>query len=90
MIKGKRWDNPNDEMPQPGQYGKSSNGKWYGCPPQPLDDNGFPLVANLSQHEVIEHEDGTITVSPSIQIRRLHGKGEQWHGYLERGIWREA
>jgi len=25
--------------------------------------------AGLAKHEVIEHEDGTITVSPSIEVR---------------------
>ena len=39
-----------------------------------------------SNHEVSEHEDGTITVSPSILDPRPGG----WHGFLERGIWREC
>lgn len=33
-------------------------------------------------------EDGTITVSPSILIS--HWEGRSWHGYLERGVWREV
>lgn len=28
----------------------------------------------IADHDVTEHEDGTIT----------------WHGYLERGLWREV
>lgn len=36
-------------------------------------------------HQVTEHEDGTITVTPSIQCRVCG-----WHGYLERGVWREV
>lgn len=32
-----------------------------------------------------EHEDRTITVSPSI----LDGESG-WHGFLERGVWREV
>jgi hypothetical protein len=39
-------------------------------------------------HTIVEHEDGTITVSPSILVTGSHGK--QWHGYLERGVWREV
>ncbi len=43
-------------------------------------------LGDLRKHAVTEHEDGTITVSPSILI-----KGRTtWHGYLERGIWREC
>lgn len=34
---------------------------------------------------VTQHEDGSITASPSI----LDG-GSGWHGYLERGVFREV
>lgn len=82
MIEGKRRDRPDDSIFEPGEYGKLSDGNWYGCPPE------TDLHCNLSGHEVVEHEDGTITVSPSILITgRL---GLQWHGYLERGWWREV
>lgn len=62
---------------------------WYACAP-----NG--QSCNLHGHKVEEHEDGTITVSPSIRISRSIGKGanktevELWHGFLERGVWRNA
>jgi hypothetical protein len=41
---------------------------------------------------VVEHEDGTITVSPSILVSTSRdGKPlEVWHGFLERGVWRVA
>jgi hypothetical protein len=39
-------------------------------------------------HTVTEHEDGTITVSPSILDERP-GCGT-YHGWLERGVWRDA
>lgn len=86
---GKRQDYPNDDkLPMPGEYGLAGDGHWYGAPPVPLDEYDMPLVANLSAHQVIEHKDGTVTVSPSILV------GEQgrrlWHGYLERGVWREV
>lgn len=44
------------------------------------------LYATLGGHSVIEHDDGTITVSPSILVTGHDGR---WHGYLERGTWRE-
>lgn len=56
------------------------DGKWYGVTP-----NG--LYAGLGKHDVTEHEDGTITVSPSILTR---GHNREWHGYLERGVWRDV
>lgn len=41
------------------------------------------------QHTFVEHDDGTLTVSPSIQ---MYGEMRRptWHGYLERGVWREC
>lgn len=62
-----------------GDYGKL-NGVWMAHAP------GGGL-GDLSQHDVVEHEDGTITVSSSILIE--NGK-VQWHGYLERGVWRRV
>lgn len=83
MMQGKRRDYDDDAIPQPGEYGKNSVGKWYGVPP-----NEPELIANLSRHDVIEHPDGTITVAPSILVTLPHKK-LSWHGYLERGIWRK-
>jgi hypothetical protein len=37
----------------------------------------------LSSHKVEEHEDGTITVTPSILLAPRHG-------YLTRGLWKET
>ena len=49
------------------------------------------VQGNLANHEVTEHEDGTITVSPSILIETSWaGEPVTWHGYLERGVWREV
>jgi len=64
----------------PGDYGKIK-ATWYACTP-----NG--LLGNLANHEVTEYEDGTISVSPSILVDG--GQPDQWHGFLERGIWREV
>lgn len=44
-------------------------------------------LARCAKHDVMEHEDGTVTVSPSILAQGHHG---EWHGYLERGVWREV
>lgn len=81
-IVGKRQD-VDDTHPvlNAGEYG-NCDGFWMGVPP------GTDLLAGLSKHEVTEHEDGTITVSPSILVRDW--RGNQWHGYLERGVWREV
>lgn len=68
----------------PGEYSKLPDGTWYCCSP-----NGH--AGNLSRHTVVEHEDGTITVSPSILIKGgRDGSRELWHGYLERGVWRSC
>lgn len=71
---------------KPGEYGKVS-GHWYCCAPRVIPDDEFGFHGNLSAHQVTEHEDGTITVSPSILIT---GHDGSWHGYLEKGVWREV
>lgn len=67
----------------PGEYGQDSRdgNNWYACTP-----NGH--MGNLTAHDVTEHDDGTITVRPSILVS--DNRGELWHGYLERGVWREC
>jgi hypothetical protein len=68
---------------EPGMYGKDKDGHWLARVPSP----DF-LMGRLDAHDIIEHEDDTITVSPSILVERHDGK--TWHGYLERGVWREV
>lgn len=63
-----------------GDYGRHPNGTWFARPPG-------SHAGNLSSHQVTEHEDGTITVTPSILITNSDG---EWHGYLEGGVWREV
>ena len=87
-----------DALTEPGSYMHFYNditGKWcwFGvCPTERSDDPKSPffqpVVCALGAHDVVEHEDGTITVSPSIQVTRRIDEPELWHGYLERGIWR--
>lgn len=66
----------------PGDYGREADGTWmFRCP------NPDIHLGSLERHTVIEHPDGTITVSPSILIRQ----GEfSWHGYLKKGLWEEC
>lgn len=46
--------------------------------------------ARLEGWNVEHHDDGTITVSPSIDAK-MPGQPElDWHGYLERSVWREC
>ncbi len=82
-VRGKRVEiTPELIRLHPGEYGKDSvNGDWYGCPPD------TELLAGLRNHKVVEHEDGTITVSPSILVSNHTGC---WHGYLEQGYWRKV
>ena len=55
---------------------------WYVVTP-----NG--MLGCLASHQVVEHEDGTITVTPSILITG-GDSSKSWHGYLEHGAWREC
>lgn len=66
---------------EPGDYCKADDGTWLGVTPN-------DLLAGLAKHSVTEHEDGTITASPSIKV--VNGQGAEWHGYLERGVWRKC
>ena len=69
----------------PGEYGKSASGRWLVRPPNNAD--GRSACGALSTHIVVEHDDGTITVRPSI--KQTWGDGEElWHGFLEAGAWR--
>ena len=65
----------------PGEYGKWKDGTWYAETP-----NGY--TANLARHKVTEHEDGTISVTPSILVS--DDKADLWHGYLTQGVWSEC
>lgn len=66
----------------PGAYGSANGKDWFCTTP-----NG--MAGNLGLHQVTEHEDGTITVSPSILVTG-GATGESYHGFLERGVWRDC
>lgn len=57
----------------------NEDGVWYVRDPA-------GMIGSLRLHTVVEHDDGTITVSPSILDTGEHA----WHGFLERGVWREV
>lgn len=76
-------DTPPHEL-EPGDYAKYKGG-WFARIP----NGDLMLTANLARHAITEHEDGTISVSPSILCDK-GSRNESWHGYLERGIWREC
>ena len=67
-----------------GEYGRWQDIWWAVSP------NGH--CANLGGYDVTEHPDGTITVSPSIEVKSSR-EGQPfvvYRGYLERGVWRDA
>ena len=66
---------------QPGDYWRHTDGAWRAITP-----NGMPV--NLRDHPVDEHEDGTITVTPSIQ--QIASSRQRYEGFLARGAWREV
>jgi len=82
---------------EPGEYWKDENGHWWVAAPVPKYDS-IALFDEISTWKITEHEDGTITVTPSI----FWGMGgypnsppewaaaHTWHGYLTRGVWREV
>ena len=48
-------------------------------------------AGRLSDHEVEEHGDGTISVTPSVGMDgHRQGKLTQRHGCLARGVWTEC
>lgn len=77
------WNWTAEDAPQPGDYGKEPDDSWYCVTPS-------GRYGGLSKHQITEHEDGTITASPSILVSEPHIDDTPWHGYLERGIWREV
>lgn len=91
-------DNVNLNMPwEPGQYTGPVHGYtgdadavFFHLPvPPDHPDAGVRHITNSpGRHTFTEEEDGTLTVSPSILAVRPGGGG--WHGYLERGVWREV
>jgi|ERR1051326_745351 hypothetical protein len=91
-----------------GAYWKDGAGEWTVMTPN-------HRLGSIANHNVVEHEDQTITVSPSILVyahapvvytpeeraRMVDMVGEErvqmyergkpeYHGFLERGVWRSC
>lgn len=66
-----------------GGYAKASDGEWFVRPP------GTRMGASIVNHDVVEHDNETITVSPSIAYS-TPDRDDYWHGYLEHGVWRQV
>lgn len=65
----------------PGAYGSPDGKEWFCTTP-----NG--LFGSLHDYKIVQHEDSTISVIPSIVISQNHDlRGPVWHGFLTRGIW---
>ena len=80
---------PDDKIPlNPGEYAlfhrQNGDEAWLCNPP-----NGAG-PGSLEQHVVAVHEDGTISVTPSIQFNKNHPELPQWHGHLIKGSWLEC
>ena len=77
---------------RPGDYWKDTDGTWHGVTPT-------GLVCWLKKHHVEEHPDGTISVvqgpwgSNSILVKGasiIDGERKpDWHGAIEKGVWKE-
>jgi hypothetical protein len=83
-MQGRRIDDPGNGIygTEPGDYWQLPDGTWRGRNP----DNNF---SNLAGHDVVEHDDGTITVTPSI-LTTGGEDGKVWHGFLRGGEWVKA
>jgi hypothetical protein len=75
----------------PGDYGRATNertigrrtGWWEVTAP-----DGSSGSLNPDIHTITEHEDGTITVFPSLDYSKRPQGG--WHGWLNRGVFTAA
>ncbi len=102
MPNAEGWLDPS-EIARPGAYGRvdvqkvlagqvargypiTAEHPWCDWQVTTPDGHGGRLSPQI--HQVVEHENGTITVTPSIDMsQRVPGA---FHGYLTRGVWRTA
>lgn len=76
-----KWGESDGYKLNPGEYVKIIDGPMPWMANDPI--GGGPFSIGLKNHAVEEHEDGTITVTPSLYDTRPGG----WHGLLRRGVW---
>lgn len=78
---------------QPGDYIKVLGGPWTERLVQPLwvvrTPNGCLCYLNEG-HTFTEHDDGMLTVTPSIGCFKDANGSFAYHGFLEHGVWRDA
>jgi len=87
-TEGKRQDiDAEHPLLKPGEYGKDEQENWCFAVPDEEWIDGWGKMGGLDNHTVVEHADGTITVSPSILCGL--GEGRSWHGYLRAGVFEE-
>lgn len=98
-LLGRRVQWPDDMLPSeigellaPGDYVMRPGGAfWLLRAP-----NGDVGLLSGAEHTVEEHEDGTISVEPSLAYRGKEwhldfpGHRRGWHGWLRHGVWSEA
>jgi hypothetical protein len=78
----RRPDNYDWRQSEPGDYGFQD---WTGQRELYIRDP-FGVVGRITSHTVTEHEDGTVTVDPSIAPPDGAEPGA-FHGWLRRGVW---
>jgi len=78
----RRYDWNGTDCLRQGEYAQHpTTGDWYYAIPGTPPD----LVGRLGEHKITEHEDGTITVFPSLLLTTDDGR--EWHGWLNQGVW---
>lgn len=85
-LQGRRMDNEDgahfrSAEARPGDYGFVDGRLWI------VDPLGH--VGSLLTHTITVHEDGTITVDPSIWDQATYGEDHEpgFHGWLRAGVW---
>lgn len=75
------------DIDKPAHYGRATADRvretragWW----EVTTPDGHVGSLNPQVHNVVEHEDGTITVTPSIDMSKRTPRA--WHGYLTRGV----
>lgn len=63
--------------------------RYYGMGIRWLVSYGTCGALREGVHTVEEHDDGTITVSPSL-VMPASREGERWHGWLRHGVFEDG
>lgn len=87
-TQGRRVNHGDGTEQEPGDYWPATSPKFAGYWTV-VAPNGQPGMLNPAVHTIEEHEDGTITVHPSIVYSDAEGR-ETWHGWLRRGVFEEC